>query len=283
MENLKKLLYRKEMCEHDVRTLLVGANVHSELCKQLEEKLKRKLSPYCEAALKKELHETKWITRNFIQSYREVKREYEHHILPKIEELMTELKIDKSTVEFIDCEKEAAELAKTEIFGKTTPEPENVELLQIMKDYEEYIAITKNLIKGIEKNLKYSIYVDDVAKARLEKELFDSNRSLINLQKRYALRVEYYNVHFLPRFKKESKEADKYLEKYLERGRALVLLGVDIKLAALLDQYEHHKKDKEKRWLFYTTLKSRVEQIMEFINLNPKMHKGKMHLGEKIS
>ena len=79
--------------------------------------------------------------------------------------------------------------------------------------------------------------------------------------KRLSERNDYYYNVFKPKFDKEMIEADKYLPLLLERAKELVKLNVDIKLNFLLDEYEKNKSDREKVWLFYTALKSRLKRI----------------------
>ena len=77
-------------------------------------------------------------------------------------------------------------------------------------------------------------------------------------------------------------EADKNLESLLERAKEIIKLGIDIKLKFLLDEYEKNKKDREKVWLFYTALKSRLNKIGVEMMKNKSQFKDNMHLAEPI-
>lgn len=281
-EKLKRLLYRKAMCEQDMNVLVQGATVYTNYIDVLKARLAEspKMLAFTKAKLEKEIHENTWIARNFIQSFKETKREYEHHILPSVENITEELKVDKSDIQFIDCNKVVEDLVKTELYGKVTREPANVELLAILKDFDGLIKITKDLIAAI--GVKLTTEEDAYEKAVLEKQLFVETCALMNLQKRRNVRFDYYHNQFLPRYKREMAECKKYLQKYLKRGEEFVAMNIDLKLRFLLDEYKTHKDEHEKLWLFYTALKTRVDQIIEFVAQNPDLNQGKMYLGQKI-
>ena len=78
------------------------------------------------------------------------------------------------------------------------------------------------------------------------------------------------------------KEADIYLDALLERAKEIIKLGIDVKLSFVLQEYEKNKHDKEKVWLFYTTLKSRLKKISKEMRKNKGQFKGNMHLAKSI-
>lgn len=282
LEQLRGLMYRKEMLEHELNVLHEGATVYVDYCEMTKKDLKDNFHDQEIArVMKMNLHEKEWIARTFVQSYKEAKRQYEHHVIPTIEEICNKIGMDKNDIKFIDLSSHAKELASSEIYGKVTPMPENVEHLAILKDYEEYIALLKADLEMTNKTIA-KLKSQDNASVTFNILAFETKRKIMNLEKRYNKRKEYYYEHFLPRYNAEMAECKKLLPKYLARAKELSKLGVDPKLHFLLEEYNAHKNDQEKLWLFYTALKIRVEQIMQFIEDNPDLHEGKMHLAEKI-
>lgn len=282
LEQLKGTLYRKHSLEHTMNVLKKGGVVYSNYLAQIKKRLSDKnITAFEKAKLEKEFDANTWICRNFIQSFKECEREYNYHILPTVEEMLEQLQLDKSSEQFINCNELAEELASQEIYGKTVPEPENVENLQIIGNYEKNIDITKRIIKGL--NVRIPKCKDELDKAQMERELFDSNLQLIAMEKRLSVRKEYYYNVFLPKFNVEFEQAKIYLLPYLDRAKEFVRLGIDPKLTHLLNEYEKHKTEDEKLWLFFTALKTRVDQIIEYVELNPDLNEGKMHLAQKIS
>jgi len=282
LEQLKRTLYRKHSLEHTMNVLKLGGVKYSNYLGQIKKRLAEKgISAFEKAKLEKEFDADTWICRNFIQSFKECEREYNYYILPAVEEMLEQLQLDKTSEQFINCNELAKDLASQEIYGKTSPQPENVENLQIIDNYEKIIDITKRIIKGL--NVRIEKCKDDFDKAKMERELFDSNLQLVAMEKRLAIRKEYYYNVFLPKFNVEFEQAKIYLSPYLDRAKEFVRLGIDPKLTHLLNEYEKHKTENEKLWLFFTALKTRVDQIIEFVELNPDLHEGKMHLAQKIS
>ena len=77
------------------------------------------------------------------------------------------------------------------------------------------------------------------------------------------------------------KEADERLEEMLSIGHKMVKFGIDPKLTFMLQEYENHKEDEEKVWLFYTALKSRLKSIAKAMRKDPSGFKGNMNLADK--
>ena len=135
------------------------------------------------------------------------------------------------------------------------------------------------LIMAIEKKLKSKLSLYE--KAKLEKELYDNQVHIITLTKRLTQREKYYYKDFKPRFDKELKEAKLNLESMLNLANQMVDLKIDPKLIFLLDEYENHKNDDEKLWLFYTALKARLKRITKYMRKNKSLFKGNMSLAKK--
>lgn len=281
MERLKKLLYRKEMLEHEMALNKKGGQVYADYSAMLNQRLKTAtLSSYEKSKIKKEIYETDFKARGYIQMFKEAEREYNSHVTPKVGELVDILKIDRSSVEFLSSKALAKELATTEIYGKTTLVPADVELTAIMKGIEQMIQISENLIAELTKMVDSE--KDPYQKSLLTKNLFCEHIAIINLRKRLELRKEYYFVQFLPRYTADMADAKKCLPLYLARAKAIVKAGIDIKLAHLLVEHKKHQEDKEKQWLFYTALKTRVEQVIAEIKKDKALKKKHPELIVKI-
>ena len=204
--------------------------------------------------------------------------EYENYIIPEIEKLVSEE--EKNKIEFKDAEKIAKELAHIEIFGSHSKQPDNVELIKVNQDIEKHINLLENLLHSLQEKINSA--ESDYEKAKLNLEMFQTNLKIVTNQKRLQERLDYYNNNFKPVYDADMKEAEKYLELYLERARDIIKLGVDIKLGFLLQEYEKNKDDQEKVWLFYTALKSRIKKISKEMRRNKSQFKGKMHLAKDI-
>lgn len=281
MEKITKLLYRKKMIENYLNKSGKGADVYTNLHDLLVEELTngKKLSKIEKAKIEAEIIETKLVAQNFITTFKENKREYDHYLLPEIEEEVNALKKKAPKIEFEDYEKEAVRLAKRELYGLTTKRPDNVEHIEIIEDFKKNILLTERLIKASVEELKKPHSELEIAK--LEKDLFRWHLEIGNLTKRLRARESYYYDKFLPKFKVDMKEADERLEKMLEVADKMVQLGIDVKLTFMLQQYETHKDDEEKTWLFYTALKSRLSKIAKQMRKNPAQFKGNMNLADK--
>tara|TARA_R110000823_G_scaffold211847_1_gene342080 strand:- start:748 stop:1602 length:855 start_codon:yes stop_codon:yes gene_type:complete len=280
MEKITQLLYRKKMIENSLSKAGKGADVYSALHDILAEELTsgKKLTKLQRARMEAEIIEVRLQAQNFINSFKESKREYNHYLIPEIETVVKEMD-EVPEISFEDYEDEANNLAIREIYGVTTKKPDNVEHIDIIQDFKKNISLTENLITASVKALKGC--KDDLEKARLEKDIFKGNLEIGNLKKRLNAREEYYNKQFLPKFKTDMVEADERLEQMLEIGHKMVKFGIDPKLTFMLQQYESHKEDEEKTWLFYTALKSRLKSIAKAMRKDPSGFKGNMSLADK--
>jgi len=133
-------------------------------------------------------------------------------------------------------------------------------------------------------NLKIQESTDEYEKAKLKLNVFKYNLHIQTNKKRLYEREDYYVNQFKPKYDKDMEEADMYLEKLLERAREIVKLdsSLDFKLGFLLQEYEKNKDDREKVWLFYTALKSRLKKIGKEMRRNKGSFKGNMHLSKDI-
>ena len=276
---LKKALYRKSSAEKGMAIWSKGIAIYTdfiESCKNVTRNLSVEDAIRNEARLK--MHEAKIPLNHYITSFKLAQREIEHYILPEIEKLTTEE--ERKGLAFQDLEKEYAELANNEYFVELVKQPDNVELEGVNKSLKEHIDLLESLIVGI--SSKIDGEKDEYEKSKLKLSLFTYTLQLQTNKKRLRERLDYYENQFKPRYDAEMREAEKYLDKLLERANELVRLQVDIKLPFLLQEYEKNKEDKEKKWLFYTALKSRINNISKEMRKNKHLFKGKMHLAKKI-
>ncbi len=279
MDKLEKLLYRKESTIRLMNIWSKGIKMYSEYIKECNVVLKNKKSSTLQKVqCEKEIHEAELPLKHYITSFKQAKMEYENYIIPEIEKLVSE--DEKNKIEFKDAEKIAKELAHIEIFGSHSKQPDNVELIKVNQDIEKHINLLENLLHTLQEKINSA--ESDYEKAKLNLEMFQTNLKIVTNQKRLQERLDYYNNNFKPVYDADMKEAEKYLELYLERARDIIKLGVDIKLGFLLQEYEKNKEDQEKVWLFYTALKSRIKKISKEMRRNKSQFKGKMHLAKDI-
>lgn len=279
MDKLEKLLYRKESTIRLMNIWSKGIKMYSEYIKECNVILKNKKSSKLQKIqCEKDIHESEIPLKHYITSFKQAKMEYENYIIPEIEKLVSEDEKDK--IEFKDAEKIAKELAHIEIFGSHSKQPDNVELIKVNQDIEKHINLLENLLHSLQEKINSA--ESDYEKAKLNLEMFQTNLKIVTNQKRLQERLDYYVNHFKPVYDADMKEAEKYLELYLERARDIIKLGVDIKLGFLLQEYEKNKEDQEKVWLFYTALKSRIKKISKEMRRNKSQFKGKMHLAKDI-
>lgn len=279
LKKLEGLLYRKEVTEKLMGIWQKGIKTYSDLRKvslEVANDDSRTELERCQA--KVDIHEMEVPLKHYVTSFKLSKREYENFIIPEIEKLVSEE--DKEKIEFTDLEVKAKELATVEVFGHSK-QPENIELVEVNDSLTKHIELLKSIIEETE--AKAASTEDNYERAKLELDLFKYNLHFISNKKRLTERVSYYNEQFLPKYNKDMEEAEEYLDKYLDRAKELISLGVDVKLQFLLDEYEKNKSDKEKVWLFFTALKSRINKISKEMRKNKSKFKGQMHLAESIS
>jgi len=280
MNKLQKLLYRKESTEKLMSIWNTGIKMYSEYinaCKEVQnDDTKTELE---KATAKVNIHEAEIPLRHYITSWKLAEREYFNHIIPEIEKNAS--KKEQKSIEFKDAKELISELAEIEIFGSHSKMPENVELIEVNKEIEHHISLLKEMIESSSELMNKTD--DKYLYAKLNLDIFKFNLQLISNKKRLSERNDYYYNQFKPKYDLEMEEADKNLESLLERAREIIKLGIDIKLKFLLDEYEKNKGDREKVWLFYTALKSRLNKIGVEMMKNKSQFKGKMHLAEPIA
>jgi len=279
MTKLEKLLYRKESTTRLMGIWSKGMEMYSkyiDACKEVVDDPKRSVLEIAEA--KMNIHEAEIPYKHYITSYKLAEREYNHHILPEIEKVAS--KEEQKGIEFADTEKLAKELAHVELYGSHSKRPDNVELIEVNKDIEVHIDLLRELIESSSEIAAKT--TDKYLIAKINLDIFKWNLQLLTNKKRLDERNDYYYNFFKPKFDKEMIEADTYLPLLLDRAKELVKLNVDIKLNFLLDEYEKNKSDREKVWLFYTALKSRLKRIAKEMRKNKGQFKGKMHLATEI-
>tara|TARA_R110000803_G_scaffold3046_2_gene10432 strand:- start:11484 stop:12326 length:843 start_codon:yes stop_codon:yes gene_type:complete len=279
MNKLEKLLYRKASLENLMNIWSKGIKMYSEYIKACESVVNiSSTENLAVLQARKDIHDADIPYRHYITSFKMAERELNHHILPEIQKIAS--KEEQKGIEFMDTEKVYKELAKVELFGDYAKRPDNVELIEVSRDIEIHIDLLKGLI---ETSSKLAIETtDNYLKAKSNLSVFKLNLQLATNIKRLAERNDYYYNQFKPKFDKEMIEADKYMPALLKRAKSLVGLNVDIKLKFLLDEYDKNKHDREKVWLFYTALKSRLRKIGKAMRENSHEFQGKMHLAKDI-
>lgn len=275
MTKLEKLLLRKKMAESQMEILSKGAEAYTAYCSELKSSIKERDKTLANLRLQDEFSKAELVAKNFITSLKETKREYNDYLIPEFEKLSDE---EKEGIEFLDAKKFVENIVDDELYKSTKHDPENVEHIRILGDYKKNIELTKKLLDELSK----AVPTSKLEAARNAKEIFDLNLSLMNLNKRYAERIDYYENQFMPRYRKDMAECEVLLDKYLQRAYEYVKLGVDPTLVFLLQEYEKHKEQSEKLWLFYTALRARCESIAKHMRANKGQFKGFMNLAEKI-
>lgn len=276
-QKLKNLLYKKEMLEYTMDKFAKAVTIHSDLIEAIKEKLKdKKISEYDKLKLEIELNNVSWETRHFVTNYKLNQRDYQHNLIPSIERIVTEE--EKESIEFVDFRKKAKELAENEIYGKAVKLPEPKEHILVIENIKKELSNLQDLINsGIKKQSEEK---DPYLKAKLEKEIFDTQQHIIALTKRLRSREEYYYEQFLPKFKEELAEAKANIEKYLKKGNQIVSEGIDVQLSFVLEKYDDHKNDDEDLWLFYTALRNRVDSVISELKKEPVKYKDYQYITE---
>jgi len=275
-KKLTGLLYRKKNIENHLARMQRGATIYNELIGKITEKQETlDVGSYEHLRLSVECMVLEEKAQGFITTFKETKREYNYYLIPQIEDVTEALDYDKESIEFKDIDKEAEELVKTELYGATQQMPANVEHPEIISKYERFIAILEKLLDKLHDKAEQE--KDPLEKLRIEREMFVTNLQLENIEKRLKKRIAYYHGTFLPSYKKDMDEADKYLGKYLKRAKQIAATGMDPKLAKLLIEYEQNKDDESKRWLLYTTLRARIDDFIATLG-KKKIHEIKDYL-----
>lgn len=279
MDKLEKLLYRKGTTERLMGIWSTGIKMYheyNEACKVVIKDKKRSKLERAEAT--KNLHEAEVPYRHYITSFNFAKREYENHIIPEIEQLVTNAQ--KKSIEFKDLAKLYDDLAEIDIFGDWGKQPANIELVEINDSIEKHIKLLKQIIS--ESVAKSKTTKDSYEKAKLNLDVFTYQLHITSNKKRLSERRDYYLNQFKPKYDADMLDAKKYLDKMIERANEIVRLGIDPKLPFMLQEYKKNKGDKEKVWVFYVALKARLKSISKEMRSKKSQFKGKMHLAELI-
>jgi hypothetical protein len=274
---LEGKLARKEVVEKQLSDVSEGGSAYWALIHHLKDSLKgmgAKSLLYVQRVV--EIRELEFKAQKFVNDYRVLRREYEYYLLPEIQEICSALDMETDGIEFKDMEKVGADFVKTRIFRETNTLPENVEHSRMLSFYNRHIQLRENLVLMIEKAIEKED--DELKIARLQVERYDEYRHLQTLLRRYEKRMDYHNNKFLPAYNADMEECAIYLEKYLQRAKELSSIDPTYRLRFMLEEYEANKNDSEKLWLFYTTLRSRIDEMTDSFNENPEQFKDKLHL-----
>jgi len=251
-QRLTNFLYRKNVLEYHIIRLKEGVQVYNEITKPSVENASNNTSVHKMTVYEaKEKGENLAVElKNSIASYAYTKKQ--------IEELSKNIELPEP--EYIELNKLSEQLAEIELFGKAEYLAANIELPNILKSLKEYIDLNKKFLSELEVKLENS--TDDTDKNLCNLLIFETKTKLIALEKRYSERYEYYFNTFLPQYNSDMNEHRKYFKKYMERARVLAKLNIDLPLKELLNQYEKNKDDKDNLWLFWTSLRDRVDGVI---------------------
>lgn len=273
MNKLEKLLHRKAFIEAQMPILQKAITVYSQFWSETKTEIELKENKFEKLKLEKELFEAEIVLKNNISMFKEAQREYQDYLLPTISQIEPEFK-----EQAFDFKKRAEEYAEIEVYGEVDKAPDNVEHIEMIDSFKSQEKLLENLITEITEKIKTVAGYD---KAVLEKQLFDYNLNLINVCKRRKDREEYYYNVFYPRYQEDMKDIDIKLPKLLEEAQEIVRMGIDFKLNFMIQEWEKHKHDKEKVWLFYTALDARLKSIKKEMRKNKASFKGKMKVARK--
>lgn len=273
MNKLEKLLHRKAFIETQQPILQKAITIYSNYWTATKDQIIKETDSFKKIKLEKELFEAEIVLKNNISLFKEVHREYQDYILPTISQLEPEYK-----GEAFKFKEQAEEYAEIEVYGEVDKAPDNVEHIEMIDSFKKQENLLENLIQSITEKIKNA---EGYEKALLEKQLFDYNLNLINICKRRKDREEYYYNVFFPRYQKDMEGIDEKLPKLLEQADEIVKMGIDFKLNFMIQEWEKHKHDKEKVWLFYTALEARLKSIKKEMRRNKGSFKGKMKVAKK--
>jgi len=279
-QNLVTLLYKKDMSEKLMETYAKGVTLHSDLIKEIKMKLEsKKLSNLESSQLQIELNENEWKARQLSERFKLTRRDYQHYVIPQVDKIAT--KEEKETIEFINHQKEAEKLSEYEIFGKAVKLPANIEHPFVIDNLEKNIEYIKSFIEE-GNNVLSEGGLTFYESSKLKLEIFEKELHLKTLNKRLNSRNEYYVEQFLPVYEVELAEAKEKVEDYYKRGNLIAKTGIDVQLQFILDKYSEHVNDEEKLWLYYTSLKNRVNGIIEEIKKDKVQLKELQYLTDPI-
>lgn len=279
-QKLVALLYKKEMSEKLMAKYAKSVALYSELINEIKIKLEnKKLSKFEKSKLQIELDEYEWKARSFSERFKLTRRDYQHYVIPNVDKLATEE--EKKEIEFINHQKEAEKLAEYEMFGKAVKLPANIEHPFVIDNLEKNIQYVEEFINQANHVINNGVlFPYELAKLKLE--LFEKELHLQTLKKRLNSRNEYYIEQFLPVYKVELAEAKEKVEAYYKRGNLIAKTGIDVQLQFILDKYSEHVNDDEKLWLYYTSLKNRINGIIDVIKKDKVQFKELQYLTDPI-
>lgn len=260
-KEIKNLLYRKNILENLIERNAKTITLYGEYVEELKKSIKdEKTSELDRLKMQIELDKHQWELRNFISQYKSNQREYAHAVKVELDRVTNGNGVDG--VQFKNLEKEAENLAHIELYGKTVKMGDKTELVEIIKSEKDFIKILEKFVKTAKtESKKLKAY----EKAKLEKEIFETEIHIQTLQKRLSNRVDYYENQFLPMFERELAEANEKLELYINRANLIIKEGLDVSLPLLLKERSRHQETDETKWLFYTALKNRIHSFISEI------------------
>ena len=258
-KSLEGLLYRKEVCEGYNERLTAGLEAYTERYDEIKEA--------SEPSLKVEAFELEnKITQ--LSTEHELNLKAYNFIESKIEDLLEGSEEEKyDPKEFEELKAKAKKIAQHELYRKCAYEPANVELPEMIHQYQLAMDVHKARIKELENKEKLS--------SKEAVELYEEKTTLYALENIHARRVDKYNNEFKPRYQKDMKQYHKYFERYMNRATIISKMNVDPFLTDMLTQYNKNKTEKKYIWKFWTTLRDRIDKIcidiQEAHKLNPDM------------
>lgn len=268
-QRLKGLLYKKGILENQMRISHLGADLACAYLKAIDEKLEEiPANSFEYHKLNYEKIKIKREASDYIADFKEFQRNYEDGLIIEIQQVTEREQFNEIGFHYV---KELADkLVQYELYGKVDIKPANVELIEVNKEIQEYIECLTNLSTETQAKLENDKTLTAFDKAKLEKELFEISLHLQAQERRLRKRLEYYNEQFLPVYNKDMEECAEKLDTYLLIAQQLIELNIDPQMKAMIDEYEKHKDDKEKLWLFFTALRTRLQSIAKHVGRNKK-------------
>jgi hypothetical protein len=257
-DTLKRYLYQKEVLEHHLVMLEEGLKVYTDLISELQAQSNLGVITVKDKVLlmetKNKAQELAVQLRNTISSYESLKY--------KMGKLYENYSFNEKDAQFNSTKENASRLAENEIYGSIDTLPANIEQTKVMQDLREFISLKEKELAH------YELQSDPVSAVKV----FEIKRQLITLQKRLDNRIRYHNEVFLPMYNADMNECRRYLKEYIARGKKFAESGIDLVVGEAIKQYEKgHKNDKESLWLFYTSLRNRVDAAIVEMKKQPNL------------
>lgn len=251
---LKTYLYRKEMAESYNQKLTTGLSIYTERYEEIKDSVLPADKVEALELLQK-LEDLSVEHRNNKESYEFFER--------KIDELMKgseEHKFDPE--QFKALKEEAEKMAEHELYESTAFLPADSELPMLIKKYQEGIEVLEARIEEL----------GDSTSTKDQVELFELTQQVLCDKKIHARKVDYYENTFLPQYKKDMEQYDKYFEQYMSRAKVLSKYPFDPRLNEMLKKYNSGEHSKQYTWQFWTALKMIIDNITMRLSQNdPKM------------